>query len=56
MGETGGPSQNTLHMMDRAREAAVTIEADVGSVMAAAVAEYRAALQAAGYTPFGIGR
>jgi photosystem II stability/assembly factor-like uncharacterized protein len=56
MGETGGPSQNTQHMMDRAREAAATIEADVGAVMAGAVAEYSGALQAAGYTPFGIGR
>jgi len=53
MSETGGPSPNTMIMMNQARAAAATVEGEVAAVMSGAVAEYRAALRAAGYTPFG---
>jgi photosystem II stability/assembly factor-like uncharacterized protein len=53
MGETGGPSPNTMIMMNQARAAATTVETEVAEVMSGAVSEYRAALRAAGYTPFG---
>jgi hypothetical protein len=56
MGGDGAPSENTRHMMDRAREAADTIESELASIMAGGIADYRAVLQAAGYTPFGSGR
>ena len=56
MGGDGAPSENTRHMMDRAREAADTIESELASIMAGGIADYRAELQAAGYTPFGSGR
>jgi len=55
-GETGGPSENTRIMMDQARQAARTIRTDVTGLMDGEVARYRAALQAAGYTPFGVDR
>ena len=42
-------------MMDQAHEAAALIQREVAAVMGGAVAQYRAALQAAGYTPFGGG-
>ena len=56
MGEDGAPSANTRIMMERAREAANTVEREVAAVMSGDVADYRSALQAAGYTPFGTGR
>ena len=52
-GETGGPSQNTRIMIGQAQQAADTIRSDVAALMDGDVARYRAALQAAGYTPFG---
>ena len=55
-GETGGPSANTIHMMNQARAAADTIERELSAVTGGAVSAYRAALQEAGYTPFGGGR
>jgi photosystem II stability/assembly factor-like uncharacterized protein len=51
--ETGGPSANTIHMMNQARAAADTIEAELSAMTGGAVSAYRTALQAAGYTPFG---
>ncbi|MEM7415736.1 MAG: hypothetical protein AAF389_09595 [Gemmatimonadota bacterium] len=54
--DPGGPSANTRTMMDQAAEAADEIGADVHAILTGAVAEYRAALLAAGYTPLGIGR
>ena len=52
-GETGGPSANTIHMMNQARAAADTIESELEAVSAGSVAAYTAALLEAGYTPFG---
>jgi hypothetical protein len=52
-GERGEPSENTRHMMAQARQAAQTLRSDVTAVMDGEVARYRAALLAAGYTPFG---
>jgi hypothetical protein len=52
-GETGGPSANTIHMINQARAAADTIESALSAVSGGAVSDYRAALQAAGYTPLG---
>jgi len=51
--ETGGPSANTIHMMNQSRAAADTIERELAAVAEGAVSAYRAALLAAGYTPFG---
>jgi hypothetical protein len=53
LGEAGGPSANTRHMMDQAMTAAELVQRDVAAMMDGDVARYRAALQAAGYTPFG---
>jgi hypothetical protein len=52
-GETGGPSANTIHMMNQARAAADTIESELEAISAGSVAAYTAALLEAGYTPFG---
>ncbi len=52
-GETGGPSPNTVRMMNQARAAAGTIENELAAISDGPVAAYSAALQAAGYTPFG---
>jgi len=52
-GETGGPSANTIHMMNQARAAAVTLEREVSAVLEGAVSAFRTRLQEAGYTPFG---
>lgn len=52
-GGTGAPSPNTRIMMDRARDAADAIDADVDALFEGPVAEYRDALRAAGYTPIG---
>jgi hypothetical protein len=52
-GETGGPSANTVHMMNQASAAADTIESELTAVSEGSVAAYTAALLAAGYTPFG---
>ena len=52
-GETGGPSPNTIHMMNQASAAADTIENELAAISDGPVAAYKAALQAAGYTPFG---
>ena len=52
-GETGGPSANTVHMMNQASAAADIIENELAAISDGPVADYRAALQAAGYTPFG---
>ncbi len=51
--DIGGPSANTRLMIDQARTAADEIARDVARLMGGAVAEYRAALIAAGYTPLG---
>ena len=51
--ERGGPSPHTRTMIEQARAAAQTITTEVDALMAADVAAYRTALQAAGYTPFG---
>lgn len=51
--DTGGPSANTMHMMNQARAAADTIETELSAVTGGAVSAYRTALQTAGYTPFG---
>ena len=55
-GGTGGPSENTRHMMDQAGAAADTIVSEITAVADGSVAQYRDALLAAGYTPFGVGR
>jgi len=52
-GETGGPSANTIHMMNQARAAAVTLEREVSAVLEGGVSAFRTRLQEAGYTPFG---
>jgi len=52
-GETGGPSANTIHMMNQARAAADTIESELEAISAGSVAAYTEALLEAGYTPFG---
>jgi photosystem II stability/assembly factor-like uncharacterized protein len=54
-GERGAPSANTRYMMRQASEAADLILSDIDGVMSGAVAAYREALRAAGYTPFGNG-
>ena len=53
--EDGAPSENTRHMMDQAAEAAEVIRTDIRAISTGEVATYRAALLAAGYTPFGSG-
>jgi photosystem II stability/assembly factor-like uncharacterized protein len=52
--EGGAPSANTRIMMDQARAAAETIVGEIDALMDGAVTEYREALRAAGYTPFGM--
>jgi len=52
-GEAGAPSPNTRIMMDRSRDAADRVDADVDALFEGPVTEYRDALRAAGYTPIG---
>ncbi len=52
-GDPGAPSANTRLMIDQARSAADTIVSEIEGLISGEVAAYRAALQAAGYSPFG---
>jgi photosystem II stability/assembly factor-like uncharacterized protein len=52
-GEVAAPSANTRLMIEQARSAAETIVGEIDALMNSEVASYRAALRAAGYTPFG---
>ncbi len=51
---SGAPSENTRLMIDQAREAAGLIRDSITELMEGDLSSYRAALVAAGYTPFGV--
>jgi photosystem II stability/assembly factor-like uncharacterized protein len=54
-GDPSGPSPHTRVMMQQARDAAAVILAEVEAVQEGALVQFREALRAAGYTPFGGG-
>ena len=55
VGDQGPPSSNTRIMIEQAESAAATIGTDVDALFDGAVADYREALRAAGYSPLDIG-